>query len=165
VNPLQELEAKAIPVTWATVAIGLAGPGPAPPQIGLPDVQSWLETALARGGEPERAVDVIVAIDGSGNARQIISDLAAHSATDAQEELRKWQIVMLREQLAGLPPDPFYTALSLADFWSQFEDGGDGPAPTADELTSALTTSDRERLVHRQEAWLTAAERSLAAHH
>jgi hypothetical protein len=36
------------------------------------------------------------------------------------------------------------------------------PAPTATELASKLTDSDREQLVGRQEAWLTTTREALA---
>jgi hypothetical protein len=69
---------------------------------------------------------------------------------------------MLQRELRGLPSDPFYAALTLADFWSQFGDMEGAPAPTATELASKLTDSDREQLVGRQEAWLTTTREALA---
>jgi hypothetical protein len=68
---------------------------------------------------------------------------------------------MLRRRLADLPADPFYAALALADFWSQFRDGGDVPAPTREDLESASTANDRERLIRLQETWLATTSESL----
>jgi hypothetical protein len=162
-NPLEQLDLLAIPVTWATVATGLEGPGSAPPQIGLPEVRSWLEASLRRGREPERAIDVLVAIDNDSAPNRLISGLASESGELVQDELRKWQLVMLRRQLADLPPDPFYTAVALADFWSQFGNDADVPTPTAEEFGSVLGESDRRRMIHRQEAWLATTGQSLSS--
>jgi hypothetical protein len=160
-TPLNELEQAEIPVTWTTVVMGLEGPGSAPSQIGIREVRSWLDDVLHRDREPERALDVLVAIDTDCEPNRLISELGHRPDQIMQDELRKWQTVMLRRQLADLPADPFYATLALADFWSQFHDGGEVPAPTREDLESVSTASDRERLVRMQETWLATTSESL----
>jgi hypothetical protein len=162
-NPLEELQAQSIPVTWTTVAMGLDGPGSAPPQIDLSDVRSWLDTTLTQGGELPGAIDVLVAIDNDAQARQLISGLEAPSGEAQESELRKWQAVMLERELAHLPQEPFYAALALADFWSQFADDPELPRPSGQELVSRLTPDDRQRLVRAQRMWLERNRDSLAS--
>jgi hypothetical protein len=160
-NPLEQLKRDAIPVTWATIAMGLDGPGSAPPQIGLSEVRSWLEASLIEGSEPASAIEVLVAIDNDAEPRQMIGELSRGLGPVPPTELRKWQLVMLRRQMADLPADPFYAALALADFWSQFGEDSEVPAPTGDDLRSTLTEGDRERLVRDQGAWLDATHKHL----
>jgi hypothetical protein len=162
-NPLEELQARVIPVTWATIAMGLEGPGSAPPQIDLSDVRSWLDAALSHGRELQRAVDLLVAIDNDAQARRLISELGARSADVPDPELRKWQSVMLKRELAHLPQEPFYAALALADFWSQFGDDPELPRPSGQKLVSPLTEDDRQRLVDDQRRWLAKTLESLAS--
>src|SRR5258708_4645194 len=159
-NPLEELERSSIPVTWATVAIGLDGPGAAPPQIGLTETRSWIEAALHRDRAPDGAIDVLLAIENDDEPKRLIAGLANHASSATYDELRKWQSVMLRRELAELPTDPFYAALALADFWQQFGDVDEGPGPTREELVTRLTGDDRERLVRRQGSWLAPAPRA-----
>jgi acyl transferase domain-containing protein len=163
-TPLEELHAAGIPVTWSTVRLGLEGPGATGPQVDLTDVRSWLETAMGGDEPPEGEVDALVAIDGGARPLEILSQLPEEPTPwPPAGELQKWQWVMLQRELRGLPSDPFYAALTLADFWSQFGDMEGAPAPTATELASKLTDSDREQLVGRQEAWLTTTREALAA--
>lgn len=159
-NPLKELRDHGIPITWKTVAIGLEGPGSAPPQIGLPEVRSWLEASLASGEELDGSTDILMAIDADTSTRQVISQLPPGPAAGSGNEVRKWQWLMLRRQLDKLPSDPFYAALELADFWSQFGKDPNLPTPSKTDLIAPLTRDDRARLIRRQEAWLAATKDS-----
>lgn len=162
-NPLEELQAQGIPVTWTTIATGLEGPGAAPPQIDLADVRSWLDTTLSRGSELSGAVDVLLAIDNDdGQARELISELRSSSGDVRKVEERKWQVLMLERELDRLPQEPFYAALALADFWSQFSDDPDVPRPSGEELVSRLSTEDRQRLVGTQRLWLARTREALS---
>jgi hypothetical protein len=71
---------------------------------------------------------------------------------------------MLERELQRLPQDPFYAALALADFWSQFGDDPELPRPSGRELVSPLTGEDRQRLVGTQRVWLARTRDALTTH-
>lgn len=153
-NLLLELRARQIPINWATVDLGLTGPGTAPPQIDIADVRAWLDEALRDDTAPADATDVLVAIDDDHDPRALARRLALESCADTDTELRKWQLVMLRRCLNELPDDPFYAALALADFWAQFGVHESPPAPSSDTFQRHLEPKDREALLSAHEAWL-----------
>ena len=115
------------------------------------------------GGELPGAIDVLLVIDNDdGQARELISHLESRSRDVPELEERKWQLVMLERELQSLPQEPFYAALALADFWSQFSDDPDLPRASGRELVSPLTAEDRQRLIDAQRVWLARTRDALA---
>jgi hypothetical protein len=160
-NMLQQLRSLGIPITWATIEIGLDGPGSAGPQIDIGDVRAWLDDTLRDDNAPDGAVDVLVAIDGDNDPRAAIHQQAMRSSEDLHGELTKWQVVMLRRCLGDLPEAPFYAALAVADFWAQFGVHETPPVPSAEVFHRHLDAEDRKALVSEQDAWLHAAVTNL----
>lgn len=81
--------------------------------------------------------------------------LAQTESAASDQELRKWQLVLLARLLDKLPTDPLYGVLALTEFWEQFDFPATAPfvAPSPGD-SGYYTEQNYERMISKHRAWL-----------
>ncbi len=168
-NVLDAFGAAGLAVNWRTVALGWDGAGTWPRLLALEDVQRFAESALNTSDVPNESelVEIVAASADEGeDVVKRIRSLAEASGADPERELRKWQVVLLKDQLWKIPRDPLYGLLALTEFWEKFgfpEDSphtvqGRGNTSTPNEYYSE---ENYRRLLQRHADWIESELRSL----
>jgi hypothetical protein len=162
-NYLEAFRAAHLGVNWRTIAVGWDGPGKWPRLLTLDDVQTFAASAASPPPSLEPALLRILAAsaDETEEVARAIHLLADACRADPDRELRKWRVVLLKEQLWKGPRDPIYGLLALTEFWEKFGYPGDGPhvvqgrndATAPNEYYSELNF---RRLTQRHADWIEA---------
>lgn len=162
-SPLEIFSETRLPVAWRTVLLGWEGPGKNSPQLVLDDVRRYASQRLADGESDEDIVSIAIAADDdSDKVRVKLKALAEREGSDASQEVRKWQVVMLFCLLDELPNDPLDGLLALMEFWAGFDFPSDGPLDLpAPGATDYYTHRNYVTVVQKHRSWL---DRQIAAH-
>ena len=156
-------------INWRTIALGWDGPCKWPRLLTLADVQEFagsLLSAPSSADEPALIRLVAASADDIEGVTKEIHTLANGSAADPERELRKWRVVLLKDELWKCPRNPLYGLLALTEFWEKFgypEDGphtvqGRGNTSTPNEYYSE---ENYRRLLKRHADWIETELRAL----
>lgn len=127
---LDAFRSAGLEINWRTIAIGWDGPGKWPRLLTSADVQSVAAAALSNQDPANEAelVDIVAtSADDVDDIDRRIHRLAEASNADPERELRKWRVILLKDQLWKIPRDPLYGLLALTEFWEKFGFPADSP--------------------------------------
>jgi hypothetical protein len=125
-SKLQALRALGLRVNWQTVLVGFVGPGKVGQLLEPKDVISYAEDAIA-GGDTSDEVVALAVSDDSQEIEKHLRMLSLREHSDAKQEERKWLLLLLKEALADLPPEPLSGLIALTSFWERFDYPEDSP--------------------------------------
>ena len=127
---LHGMAALGLRANWRTLLTGLEGPAKYHPVVTLDDVCAFACEQLVVPTTPisEDAVASLVASsDEPMEVHRLLRLFAEREKSDAELELRKWRLMLLRDIMSHLPGDPLYGLLALTEFWERFDFPPDSP--------------------------------------
>lgn len=125
---LERFKKNKLPVNWATILIGWNGPGKF---TRILTGQEIIEYALELIESDSNVLEEVWLLVGCNkNDTEEIQDLLVKLASvecNEANEVLKWQIVLLQDELEKIDKRPLYGLLQLTEFWDKFNYPSDSP--------------------------------------
>jgi hypothetical protein len=156
-NPLAEIRALGLPVTWATVRAGWDGIGAFSRLLKADDVRDFAQEQIDKAPDDSLADIVeLSTVDDEGAVTPVLSRLAS---TVTDRDIRIWRSYLLTKLLANLPTSPISGLSELTSFWNTLGFPRDMPHVVQglgnDISPDQYYTQDNyQKLVARHREWL-----------
>ncbi len=157
---LPTMKAAGLDVNWLTLLVGMDGPGKHPPLLSLDDIAAYATEEIERSADSAAAAGVLASLDsGADEVRATMRRFAETQHANAEREVRKWTVILLKHAIRHLPSDPIYGLLALTEFWEQFDYPADSPHFVQGRGDSTLpgdyfTDENFRSVVQRHREWI-----------
>ena len=122
-NCIEAFKKNNIQINWATINLGLRGPGKFDRQLSQIEISEFACSLIESDSSQPVEVFLLAGIveEDTEIVYQHVSTLAGKEFYNPQIELRKWQIILLKSIMSELRQDPLYDLVRLTEFWEKFD--------------------------------------------
>ena len=122
-NYLSSFRNNSFQINWTVIVIGLEGPGKFEKMISVKDVADYAISRIEQNDSPTEELYMIAGLDEDDFELAYINakKMAAEEDNEIEVEIKKWIIILLKDVLNTINPDPLYGLIQLTEFWEKFD--------------------------------------------
>jgi hypothetical protein len=120
---LKKFEDNNLSVNWTTILIGLKGPGKFEGKLSIGDVTNYAISKIEQNSSQCEEVLILAGLneEDSELVYKYVKNLADGEDKDKEVELRKWIVILLKDVINTINPDPLNGLIQFTEFWEKFD--------------------------------------------
>ncbi len=120
---IQLFKQNGISITWTAILLGMEGPGNREKLLMSQDIIHYaIELMVLNDNQPQEVLKLASSYrDEEEYIKNVVIRLSQKETVTREGELKKWIVILLKEELNTLPESPLYGLIALTEFWESFD--------------------------------------------